>query len=690
MAKLYPSHDIINLLHGTIPSHEQKLLDFLKHSLNDEFEIYYRPTLNGDKPPVVILRKDFGALLINIFDYPLNDFYIKDKYWYYKNNPYISPFNQVASYKNNLYNLHVEELMELTIKNTYHFTIVKTVVYFPEEATSSVKNFINEYTESYDKKDIDFKYSFFFGNDVIKRNDIEYLTKKGNLNTKSNLFTNELYESFKRYLIPSFHAKDQGSHLNYSKKQKELIISKPREIKIKGVVGSGKTYLVAKRAVNAHLRTDSDVLILTYNISLKNYIKEIINKVQEDFYWDYFYINHYHQFFNQQANNVFLKVKSLSAYDNINYFESSLKFLPKFDTVIIDEIQDYWPKWVKIIKKYFLKENGEFVVFGDEKQNIYKRKLEEDKKPYTGIPGQWNLLNESFRSKNKILRLAEYFQIEFLSDIYDFDEIKAGQQTEIFEEKEHLDYMNFSNYNRHDQYLNIFQYINNTVKKHNISPEDITILSLTTNILRPIDYLWRIKKNEKTATTYETYEIYIKTVIDNIDKNDIMINDGFNLFYNNKTNMIRSICLYDFSKTFNNKALNDYLAAKKLNIKECNVWIENFHNHLDFLRTYKGNDTVLINKTRSIRIKLHNKIETIRRNKKIHFRHSGFTKLSTIHSYKGWESHTVFLLIEDEESASKDFSSNELIYTGLTRAMVNLFVINLSKTKYPNFFEKNM
>ena len=65
---------------------------------------------------------------------------------------------------------------------------------------------------------------------------------------------------------------DDGKHFKYTKKQLQLSESKPGEQKIKGIVGAGKTIVLAKRAVNAHKRTDEKVLILTYNISLKNYI----------------------------------------------------------------------------------------------------------------------------------------------------------------------------------------------------------------------------------------------------------------------------------------------------------------------------------------------------------------------------------------------------------------------------------
>ena len=60
---------------------------------------------------------------------------------------------------------------------------------------------------------------------------------------------------------------------------------------------------------------------------------------------------------------------------------------------------------------------------------------------------------------------------------------------------------------------------------------------------------------------------------------------------------------------------------------------------------------------------------------------SGIIKISTIHSFKGWEIHTVILIVENTEHANP-----ELVYTGLTRAKQNLIIINLGNATYDEFF----
>ena len=83
---------------------------------------------------------------------------------------------------------------------------------------------------------------------------------------------------------------------------------------------------------------------------------------------------------------------------------------------------------------------------------------------------------------------------------------------------------------------------------------------------------------------------------------------------------------------------------------------------------------------------------SIRRYRRNHFSiKTGTVKLSSIHSFKGWESHTVFLIIEPHKSDSiQDFESVELIYTAITRAQVNLFILNMGNEKYDSFFNDNI
>ena len=583
MAILFPPLEKIHKLKVVPTPGEEHLLIFLQDNLDDTYEIYFQSFLNGDRPDIVLMRKDSGVMVIEVKDWNLKD------QWFIKTNK--NPINQVLSYKENLFNLHIKELLELKLENHNFSQIVSCVIYFHKAEKKDLRLLENIRDSKANTRDFD----FFDSNSLTKENFLQILHNKL-LDGKSEYFNETLYESFKRYLQPPMHTIEQGSEIHLSKKQNELIVSRPIQQKIKGVAGSGKTLLLARRAVNAHKRTKNKILILTFNISLKNYIHDKISEVREEFHWENFHIINYHQFFKSQANNHGLKHNN--KFEDELFFEKVKHEIIKYDAIFIDEVQDYKVEWLKIINNYFLSENGEFVLFGDEKQNIYKRDLE-DKKIKTNVKGRWNELNESFRLNTKIANIAQNFQNFFFLDRYELDDIKyVYQQTLNYDNNPHLEYHFYQNDNLED----IFNKINEIIVNLKIHPNDIGILSTKRQTIRELDFFIKNKKNEKTEIMCETREIF-----------DSLIEKGWN-----------------------------------------------------------------------------KKLQEVRRNKKFHFwMNPGMIKLSTIHSFKGWEIHTLFLIIEKypENEETLNVSLDELIYTGITRSRSNLFIINIGNNKYDKFFK---
>lgn len=271
--------------------------------------------------------------------------------------------------------------------------------------------------------------------------------------------------------------------------------------------------------------------------------------------------------------------------------------------------------WIDIIIKYFTHSETEFVVFGDEKQNIYDRELDENNEIIVRqIPGNWNYslnkqkeFNSSFRMTNDIFIITLNFQRKFLNNKYnlDFDEnlpslIKIQDATQLF-----FDYQSEKTYEYHKfNQLNsdlLIEIIYQVLNRNKIHSSDVGILSSRVDVLREVDFLIRTKKNELTTTTFETKE--------------------------------------EFDQNGNNQ----------------------------------------------------DKIEELRKIKKNHFwMKTGTVKLSTVHSFKGWEIDTLFLFIEKEDDENKKFANAELIYTGLTRARRNLIVFNLGNEIYDEFFKEEI
>lgn len=626
MAILLPTFENVLRLRPTPTEGEIHMLEFLRDNLDDTYEIYFQPFLNGDNPDIVVMRKNSGVWIIEVKDWNLRHYAIDDERKWSLNIPgnnssIKSPLQQVYQYKENIYNLHIPKLLEKRIKNSKMLAIVNCAVYFHNAREEELNKFLKEKHENHSSYIRFLSYFDLLGRDSLTFENLKQNLHKRRLDVNSVLFDDTLYNSFRRYFQPSIHKIEQGIDIVYSKEQLELIDSKIGLQKVKGIAGAGKTMVLAKRAVNAHKRLGERILILTYNISLRNYVSDKLSEVKEEFNKNSFYIINYHDFITTEMNNHGIEFEIPSNFDelnsnekssffeenyysNLNLFEGVKDNLIKFKAIFIDEVQDYKTEWIRIIRKYFFEEEGELVLFGDEKQNIFNRDLDEEKKPNTTIPGRWNeKLKESFRLSAKIAKIAMLFQKEFFSIKYNPDEIIISRRpkSKVFEAPEYIEYHLLG-----ASYHNEFKGIVDVINKINSPPNDIVILSEKISILREFDFYIRKNTREKTNTMFETQEIY--------------------LFLKNKVNNPRK-----FSK----------------------------------------------------------EIENIKKHKKIHFwMNSGTLKLSTIHSFKGWEIPTLVLLISHNEKIEDiGVAEDELVYTGITRCRHNLIIINLGNKKYHKFFQ---
>ena len=77
-------------------------------------------------------------------------------------------------------------------------------------------------------------------------------------------------------------------------------------------------------------------------------------------------------------------------------------------------------------------------------------------------------------------------------------------------------------------------------------------------------------------------------------------------------------------------------------------------------------------------------IEKIRRQKRLFFTtEPERIKISTIHSFKGLEDKTIFLIIDEQKV------KDEVLYVGITRAKEDLIIIDInSNSKHREFFSK--
>ncbi|WP_297630937.1 ATP-binding domain-containing protein [uncultured Clostridium sp.] len=611
-----------------------ELIEKLEEELDDSYKIFFRAYLNGGHPEIIVSRRKYGIFIIEVKDWKLDDYKYESSVGRYgkvkerkKGIDYIieNPIRKVQGYKDSLYELYSYKLSMLKLKSRMYYGLVKTGVYFFNENEEKVSDFFKS-----ENKGCNLVKRFGCDSDISQT--IKEALKYGDYRL-DNIFK-EIEDEIK----PRYSNSINSNELKLNKKQKELIRSKEGlNKKIKGESGAGKSTVIAYRAVDALRKNpNSRVLVLTFNITLRNYLRDRIGDVRGEFSFSSFNIIHFYGFMAQQNEKYGVLDGQREDYENleIDIFKGvKIEEEEKYDSILIDEGQDFKYEWFRCLKETFLKKDGEFLIFADEKQNIYGRALEE-KLVKTNIRGDWGELKNSYRTKGNLLRLAYEFQSEFYRDKYKLDlELLQERQLVLDIMEEEMDYI----YSEDIDLKSIFYKIEETMRKERISINDITILGDRIPELRALEYYLSENYGIDCETVFEREEDYRYLR----DKRDLEIEEIEKEIEENK-------------EKFNQRERREIMEKKSRMLFEID---KKFRADLDGLR----------------------KIKKFGFNQK-----SGKLKISTTHSFKGWESDYVVLILEKNHKNT----TPELIYTAITRCKKKLIIYNRGNEKYNQFFER--
>lgn len=589
---------------GLVSEDLLRVYQFLCQKLASNDKIFLTPDIYGDKPDIVVVRPGKGILVLDVFDQDVSTYLNNNGLLERNDESRASPLSRVFAYRDNIIESHSTKILKATVTDNRAWYIVRPAVWFTKSNRIGIEStFINE---NQNKKEGTPRHHIS-GVITLSKDDFNVPDIWNHLDLKynKNSFSKAACDEFLSILTPQWHAFNEGdTEIRLTRRQQDLSQSESgRIMRVRGCAGSGKTQVLASTAVKCQLRTGRPVLILTYNITLANYIRYRLGRVPADFPWDKFYITNYHSFFTTQAKNHNRKL-NLASYGESSFFDEIRDSLPKFSAILIDEAQDYSANWFSILFDNFLEDGGEFVVFGDENQDIYRKHVFGVMPNLGGhVWGRWNELNIGHRVTNQnIVDLAVQFQNVFLNN---GDPIIPAERELAFDAAPKYCYLNADS--TPDSIVsNILGYVNND----GLDISKTAILSQMTEVLRDIEFAYRAQTGRYSMTTCETKEVYAELL-------------------------------------------------KKENGRVTNKFKES--------------------------------IDEVRSNKKQHFTMvSDLIKISTIYSFKGWEADNVFLIIQDADTPDSLENRPEIIYTALTRARHNLYIINLGNPQYHTFFQQHI
>ncbi len=527
MVKFFPERADISLMKPPPTEGEQFLLDFLAEylgKLDGEFEVFFQAHWDGSFPDVVVMRKNHGILIIEVKDWNLSSYKLEDANTWIVNSSgqrIKSPIAQVKYYKDLFYDTYSRTLAEENLRDSKAYSLVQAAVFFYGATTEQVKNFFG--ILGADGHSLKYNYILLLTRDQLERdalrnfNELNFLLGAG----ESKYFKDDVYDELCRVLKPSDHSLTKIFFPeSLSPAQKRLAqcaagSGKKYIRQLRAPAGSGKTTVLAFRAVDAYRKTNAPVLILTFNITLCNYIRDCLSQAlnslpniqgRKSFIMkNYFSVVHFHKCIRdyRAKHDQFDIVKTDETGREVDTYE--LTATPqKFQTIFVDETQDFERYWMETIVR-LLAPTGELVFFGDWDQDIYEVR-QKDAVP-TGRAGVLRLNDGSYRLRSKIFNLAHEFQAKFLpnSDNKLTAAKTRSKPATLFADdagdSTTVQYHYFDSFDA-EAIVDIFA---DALKKFAPPNDDICILSQVIKNVRPVDKILR-DKGHKTITTFEHEE----------------------------------------------------------------------------------------------------------------------------------------------------------------------------------------
>ena len=416
---------------------EEKLLNVLKYSPRfDGWTVFEQPHIDSIKPDFILLNPKKGVIIIEVKDWNLNlDIY--------KSGGYIKgtdgrlhkkdPVEQVETYKNCILKSDLNNSEDFVSKNNDYYGYIETVVYFHGPSKEKALEFCtnNTYTKIWTDDDIDKI------NDINKTlNKTQYtwaLTVKESKYNKDNMLENMVHQLIKNLQCADYNY-ERKVPFKLFKEQSDLANLKQNSIRRwGGVPGAGKSLVLAEKAARA-LKKDYRVLILTYNITLRHYLKDLYSQQfgldDRRKLKDNLSVLYFHEFLKIVAASYCIKLpySELYTYNNKDYdftqdwikcIEKFMELNPlkdefKYDYILIDEGQDFRGDWIRFLKKFYTQKGELFIVY-DKSQDIYEHGIwieDSEQIKNIGFKGKPGYLKISYRLPKEIVEKIELVRKE--------------------------------------------------------------------------------------------------------------------------------------------------------------------------------------------------------------------------------------------------------------------------------------
>jgi len=431
VAKCFPSPDDWADLRVDLTGGERGLTECLIEALSEDWRLYLQPHVGGTRPDLALVHPDAGIQLIEVKDYDLGAYDVSGDTWQVRTGDGLqatrSPFDQVDEARSALFKLLLPFAEEARQDDHHAYGFVRAGVYLTHASDSQLED-VEAFTEN--SLGSDAKYYGLAGRESLHAGNLETLipllrkVDGGNEHVETIReradeigLSRPWHEILHGWLHPTPDEALQNEPLELTPSQQRAARHESERLFVTGPAGSGKTLVAARRAAESLLQGE-DALMLGFNITLWHYVRDYVmrgvrtalleNEVTESERTTRFQaalrgltITHYHNLayrmwkeIGEDAEEVGpeqiagrLVQKSETLRQVIQSGDSSL---PKPDTLVVDEGQDWGPQWLGSLRP-LLQEDATVTVAADPDQRIYDHAVEDPAELFAGAPDEAEL-----------------------------------------------------------------------------------------------------------------------------------------------------------------------------------------------------------------------------------------------------------------------------------------------------------